>query len=68
MKFATLCVLLAGCGSDKPAQAWSGVMERAPARQAGDGRVQRVPGTHHRIAEERADIVAAAIREILTRQ
>jgi hypothetical protein len=27
--------------------------------------VERVPGTHHRIAEERPDAVAAAIREVL---
>jgi pimeloyl-ACP methyl ester carboxylesterase len=31
---------------------WS-ALQRDLARQAGDGRVQRVAGTHHRIAEER---------------
>jgi hypothetical protein len=43
---------------------WS-ALQRDLARQAGDGRVRRVPGTHHRIAEERPDVVAAAIREVL---
>jgi pimeloyl-ACP methyl ester carboxylesterase len=59
------------CRYDRPGLGLSepGPPPRTAARMVAELRAllhaARVPGTHHRIAEERPDVVAAAIREVL---